>query len=408
MSRRVALLLFVTIVGTACSDHTLPTASAPPTTASVTAGLSARTARERLARTLALALADPDTRAAVKQRLDASNAPEGKLQFQALVHNGSSWLIGSLVRAGATTPEQLLADLDAARGLELYLPVASQRQAWTGDARYLVGTIGNDGEIPVGFGPDGVQMALDPATPPDVPVLALVPQETDFTRGHPADMMACTDMCNENPPGGTGNSWTGDTKTSVVPGVYLVESHFTESHEGWLKGKPEYEYHVYGIGDNGETELLSCTGEHAGGPYAWDQNDPEWSGLALLLSDSVYNQYQAKHPGAPVRIMAWEDDDEACVDHADVTGVSALITAIDNAYNSFTSGKSDPWYERGLRGATSTFSLYNAVRNIILTNDDFIGNAVDGSITGDAPNGANWVLKTNGTLTSGWFTTIRL
>lgn len=411
MPRRVALLLALTLTGTACSDHTLPTGSAPPLPASLTATSSARAAREALARSVAVALADPSTRAAVKRLLDASTAPEGKLQFQSLVQQQSSWLIGALARAGATTPQQLLSELDAARGLELYLPVAAQRLAWTGDARYLVGTIGNDGEIPVGFGPDGTQVALDPRMPPDIPVIALVPQETDFTR-RSANMTACTDSCPDNPGVGSGGTWTPGSadppKAPTVPGVYLVESHFTDSHEGWLKGAPEYEYHVYGIDDNGASVLLSCTGEHAGGPYAWDQNDPEWTGMALLLADSVYNQYQVKHPGAPVRIVAWEDDDEACVDHADATGVSALITAVDNAYNALTSGKSDPWYQRGLRGAPSIFSLYKAVRNVILTNDDFIGNAVDASITGDAPNGANWVLKTDGTLTSGWFTTMRM
>ena len=127
----------------------------------------------------------------------------------------------------------------------------------------------------------------------------------------------------------------------------------------------------------------------------------------MLLSDDDYNAYQAKHPGAPIRIVAWEDDDEACVDHADGNLVSAFITAVDNAYKSITSGKSDPWYIHGLKAAPSIFTLAGAVRNIILTNDDLIGNAVEGSITGDAPGGSNWVLKADGTTTTGWFTTMR-
>ena len=407
MSRRLSLAVLTALVGSACSD------SSAPTTASVTApatlGNRAGVARERLAQALAVALADSGTRAVVKRRLDASNAREGKLQFQALIHADHGTLLASLARAAATNAADLLADLDAARGLELYLPVAAQRAAWPGDVHYLVGTIGNDGEPPVGFDAAGTRHQLDPSTPPTVPVLALVPQETDFTRGHPAKLMSCVDMCGDgNPLGGGGGGGTYSVGSASAPGLYLVQSHFDGSYESWLKGEPEYEYHIYGLGDNGQSVELACTGEKSGGGYTWDQNDLDWSGSALLLSDVDYNTYQAKHPGAPIRIVAWEDDDEACVDHADVGGVAALIAAVDAAYKAVTSGKVDPWYVHGIKAAPSIFTLINAIHNVILTNDDFIGNAVEGTITGDAPGGSNWVLKSNGTVTRGWFTTMRV
>ncbi len=402
MSRRLLLLCLATLAGVACSDQpTTPVNARAPVSQD-----AARNARERLARTLAVAMADPATRSAIKRRLDASNAPEGKLQFQALMHANEGSLMASLVRASASTPTELLADLDAARGLELYLPVAAQRAAWTGDAKFLVGTVGNDREIPVGFDATGARYALDPSSPPPNPVLALVPQETDFTGGQPSRLQACVDMCGPPPRGG------GDPSGSLVtgsggPGLYLVQSHFGDSYESWLKGNPEYEYHVYGVGDSGESVQLACTAEHATGIYAWDQNTLDWTGSVMLLADADYNAYQKKHPGAPVRIVAWEDDDEPCVDHANVTGVAALVTAVDNAYKQLTSGKVDPWYFRGIKSAPSIFSLVAAIHNVILTNDDFIGNGVEGTITGDAPNGSNWVLKSNGTITVGWFTTAR-
>jgi hypothetical protein len=404
MSRRVLLSVGVALTLIGCSDHAVPTMS---TTAAAAHGIAARTARERLAQLLAVALGDSSTRAAVKRRLDASNAPEGKLQFQALVQADQSALLASLVRAGTTSAADLLADLNAARGLELYLPVAAQRAAWNGDLNYLVGTIGSDGDVPVGFDARGSERQLDPASPPDIPVLALVPQETDFTRGHPERIMSCVDMCGAGNGGGGGGTSTQNT-SGMAPGLYLVQSHFGDSYESWLKGDPEFEFHVYGVGDNGASIELACTSEHSTGVYAWDQNQLDWTGAAMLLSDADYNAYQAKHPGAPIRIVGWEDDDEACVDHVDVSGVSTLITAVDNAYKSITSGKVDPWYVRGVRSASSIFSLITAMHNIILTNDDFIGNAVEGTITGDAPNGSNWVLKTNGTVTTGWFTTARI
>ncbi|MGH7523688.1 MAG: hypothetical protein ACREK8_05230 [Gemmatimonadales bacterium] len=407
MCRRILLLVVGACTVLACSDHSVPTiSSAAPATAAAALTGAPRAARERLAQLLAIALGDSSTRAAVKRRLDASTAPEGKLQFQTLVSEDQSAMLASLVRAGTTSAADLLAQLDAARGLELYLPVAAQRSAWNGDANFLVGTIGSDSETPVGFDSRGTRLRLDPRRPPSLAVLALVPQETDFSGNGASHMVSCGDSCGGSSGGGGGS--IGHATNSAVPGLYLIQSHFTDYFESWLKGNPEFEFHVYGLGDNGTSVQLTCTGEHAVGPYQWNQDQLDWTGSVMLLSDADYNAYQAKHRGAPIRIVAWEDDDEACVDHVDVPGVSSLITAVDNAYKAVTSGKIDPWYVRGIHSASSIFSLITALHNVILTNDDFIGNAVEGTITGDAPNGSNWVLKTNGTITTGWFTTARI
>ena len=403
MFRRVPVL-FLLVAVAACADRGLPTGApaVPVSTAS-----TPRQARERLAQRLALAMADPATRATIKRRLDASNAPEGKLQFQAFMHADQQALLASLARSGASTVADLLSDLDAAHGLELYLPVAAQRAAWQGDDHFLVATLTNDGEAPVAFDTRGTRMILDPKTPPDIPVLALVPQETDFTRGHPALMLACVDMCDD---GGTSGGQAGagaSTTGTPVPGLYLIQSHFGDSYESWLKGDPEYEYHVYGIGDGTESVELACTGEHAGGGYGWDQNGPDWNGTALLISDDVVAAYQAKHPGAPIRIVAWEDDDEPCVDHADGPTVTQLIAQVDAAYKSITSGKTDPFFYRGIRAAPTIFTLLSFALDLIKTNDDFIGNGVETTVAGGLPQGANWALKTAGTVTTGWFTTAR-
>ncbi len=106
-----------------------------------------------------------------------------------------------------------------------------------------------------------------------------------------------------------------------------------------------------------------------------------------------------------MRIVAWEDDDQPCVDRADVPSVSQALAAVDAAYKAWTSGKVDPWYVRGIKAAPSTFNLLRTLHNIIVTNDDLIGNAVEATIAGGAPGGANWTVKTDGTRTVGWFTT---
>lgn len=401
---RWSLPILLLALATACADRDLPTAAVPPADA-VPSGTSAAAARERLAERLAIALRDPATRASLKQKLDRSRAPEHKLQFQALARAEAAKLLASLA-TGSTTVDAVLADLDQARHLELYLPVESHRAAWQGDEQFLVATAGGDGEAPIAFDTRGVRHRLDPATPPTTPVLALVPQETDFTGGRPHLQMECWDLCEgsgDGGGGGGGGSWTPGRVT--VPGLYLTTSHFEETFESWLKGKPEFEYHVYGDDASGSAVQLACTGEHSGGMYAFDQNDNDWSGSALLISDAERQTYEQLAPGKPIRIIAMEDDDEACVARVDVQRTVDLIQAIDVLYKSYTSGKLDPTLMRGIKAAPSVFNLLKAISSWIATADDFIGTAVDVSVAGAAPGGANLVLKGDGARTFGWFGT---
>ncbi len=400
MSRHLRFLPLFLLGVAACAPDA--TSTLPPIQSEVISS-RANASRERVAQRLAMALGDPAVRASLKRRLDASHAPEGKLQFQALARADQGVMLSALAARGATSVTELLADLDAARPLELYLPVESHRAAWQGDATLLVATIGQDGEAPVAFDLRGERHVLDRARPPATPVLAIVPQETDFTGGRPALAMSCFDLC--DPDGSVGGGGSGPTSAGSSGGLFLTMSHFEGSFESWIKGKPEYEYHVYGVTSDGGAEQLSCTGERAGGPYSWDQNELDWAGSALLLADSDRLRYEAAHPGAVLRVVAYEDDDEACVPRVDANRVAELIASVDAAYRNMTSGKLEPWLIRGLRAAPSTFNLLRALRNFWTTGDDLIGNAVETSIAGWVPGGANWVLKSEGTRTFGWFTT---
>ncbi len=404
MPRR-SLPILLLAVGAACADRDLPstiTSAPPPAEAPATP----RAARERLTERLAHALSDPALRASFKRRFDASRAPEQKLQFQALARADQAVLLAALARS-ASSVQEVVGDLAAARALEVYLPVASHREAWDGGADILVATIERDGEAPVAFDVRGNRHRLDPDTPPGVPVIALVPQETDFTNGRPHLAVTCWDYCGGGDGGGGGGGGSGGVAPppSSAGGLYLTSSHFEESHESWIKGKPEYEYHVYGVDANGEAEQLACTGEHAGGPFVFDQNDGDWSGSAMLLSEADRAAYEQRRPGKPVRIVGFEDDDEACVARIDGSRLTTLLAAVDASYRSLTSGKVEPLLFRGIKAAPSVFNLLRAVRNAITTGDDFIGNAVETSVVGWVPGGANWALKTEGTRTTGWFTT---
>ena len=400
MSRHLLVPLIALAALVACADRDLPTT--PPSAQPTPGDGKATTPRERLAARLAVALADPITRGELVDRLGASTAPEGKLQFQALVRADGSRLLARLAASGSTSVTELLADLEAARGLELYLPVEAHRDAWDGDTDFLVGTIGHDGEAPVAFDAAGNRSILHPDRPPTTPVIALVPQEFDFTGGRPHLKLSCWTYCGDEAGWGGGG---GGSTTTPQGGLFLTKSHFEETFESWIKGKPEFEYHVYGQDVDGQSIQLSCVGEHAGGPYAWDQNELDWTGAVPLLTEADRLAYEKLRPGGVIRIVAWEDDDEPCVVRTDSGQLATLLRNLDTVYRSWTSGKVEPHLFRGIKAAPSVFNLAKSVRNFITTSDDFIGNAVETSIAGWGPGGANWLLKTEGARTTGWFVT---
>lgn len=387
----------------ACADRDLPTV--PPPQAGVPDGAAqAATPRERLAARLAVALGDPATRTELYGRLQRSTAPEGKVQFQALARLDGNRLLAQLASTNAVSLAELLADLDAARGLELYLPVESHRAAWQGTGDFLVGTLERDGDAPVAFDADGNRSILHPLRPPATAVIALVPQEFDFTNGQPLRAATCWTLCDDG--GGGGGSGGGGNILPSEPGaIFMIQSHFEGDFEGWLKGKPEYEYHLFGQGADGNSIQLACVGEHAGAPYAWDQNSADWTGAVPLLTASDRAAYEQSQPGGVVRILAWEDDDGACKVRHDANRLDNLVRTVDSAYQLWTSGKPDLTLSTGLQKAKSVFDLLSAAASFFTTGDDFIGNAVEASIAGSAPGGANWLLKTDGTRTTGWFTT---
>ncbi len=81
----------------------------------------------------------------------------------------------------------------------------------------------------------------------------------------------------------------------------MTSAHFVEDFEGWLKGSPEYEIHI--LGQSGASDSLTsyqCAGEHAGGLYAFDQNNLDWTGNVLLFTQSQLTSLQ-DGPSKPER-----------------------------------------------------------------------------------------------------------
>ena len=235
---------------------------------------------------------------------------------------------------------------------------------------------------------------LDPKTPPATPVLAIVPVETDFS--HPA-RLACIIDCN------SGGGLAGDA-TPPPPGLYMTQSHFVQDFEGWLKGSPEFEVHI--LGQKGTSDSLidyQCAGEHAGGPYYFDQNDLDWSGRVMLFSKQQLDQYNAAHPNQNMRVFVVEDDDTACEIKTDPTRFQHLVTVVDSAYKLITSGNDSSWSAIKVFGrARSAYNIWRALASLIKTNDDLVGNAVKDDVVGQSYPGYNWFVKGDNNITNGW------
>jgi hypothetical protein len=393
MSRTFRLLaLALVLVAAACTDRTSPE---PPVE-----GLPAlhgdhpspsdhASAREQLARRVALALRDERFRSQLKQDLGRSPVREGKLHFQRYLASARGRARSEIARITGETSEAIALDASRASALELYLPVPEHRARWTGDENILVATTDDEHQSPVAFSPKGERFVLSPTTPPDVPVLALVPAETDFDRpGRQAGFLGGSD---------------GGGSTSPA-GLYMTNSHLVETFESWVKGAPEIEVHMLGqAGKSDSLSTYSCAGGAAAGYYYFDQNSRDWSGNVLLISQTQLNNYKANHPDQNLRVFLVEDDDGPCQIKVDPARFSKLVKAVETAYPKLTGGKDGTsGIQRIWQRANAIQQLLKALASFIKTDDELIGNGVESTVVGVSyPNG-NWIIKGDGNQTNGW------
>jgi len=233
---------------------------------------------------------------------------------------------------------------------------------------------------------------LDAKTPPSVPVLALVPQESDFDAP-----VRTADLYVDDSPGGV---------TSDPAGLYLTQATYLQSFEGWLKGDPEFDIHVLGkaAGKDSMT-ALSCSGRTAQGLYNYRQASLEWTGRALLYTTAQLESYQAANPGQGFRVFVVEDDDGACVMKTQSTTISNTIATIERLWPQITGGllKGLPLSKR-VEAARALIPFVGAIANFFRTNDDVVGNAVEARVTGEVIPTGNWVVKGENATTTGYLT----
>lgn len=392
MLNRMPIVAACAILAAACNDRTIVS----PPTGGIAASTAAPRRPEGLARMVAKGLKNPAFRAYLKAQLDASPFREHKLQFETFLAAAGGRALRQIAGENATTKERVADDAKAAIALEVYFPVAEHRAAWTGDEHVLVATALTDREAPVAFDPDGRRHVLDADAPPSTPVLALVPVETDFSV-RPA-RMECLE-CD-----GTGGAGGGGGTTPSAAGLYMTKAHFVQDFEGWLKGSPEFEVQI--LGQKGQTDSLiayQCAGEHAGGPYTFDQNGKDWSGSVLLFSKTQLDQYNAAHPGQNIRVFVVEDDDTACSIRTDPARLEKLFMQVDTAYGRFTAGNDSSSALRKYYGyAKAGYKIWQALANLIKSNDELVGNAVEDRIVGAFYPGYNWFVKGENNITNGW------
>jgi hypothetical protein len=382
------------LVASACSDRPVVLAPDASMTAAPIAGMP-DDPREALTRTLALALRSPIMRAYLRAKLQTSPFREQKVQFQRFLEADGRHALLRIAAETRTPAGTVARTADATMPLEVYLPVAAHRRAWLGDGNILVATELRDGDTPVAYDTAGTRFLLNPDTPPAIPVLALVPVETDFAT--PPSAMMCLSEC-----GGGGD---GPNQPPPLPsGLYLAQAHFTQAFESWLKGSPEFEVHVLGQKEQADSLTdYQCVGEHQGAPYYYDQNGLDWSGSVLVFSQSQLNDYHATHPGQNVRVYVVEDDDTACQIKTDGVRFSDGLAVLDSILSGFAGGKDTvAGGSNRFRAAKVAVKLFSTVASLINTNDELVGNAVADSVAGEFHPNANWVVRGANNVTNGW------
>lgn len=147
----------------------------------------------RIAHAAALALRDPEVRARVYADIHASPDPEKKLSLRSYLDGPGASFRQSMASSANLTRDQLSTALLNLPEVDLYMPVASHREQWSGDAQVIVAYQLKDRDIPDGFDLDGRRVILSRAAPPSIPALVVVPQERPVLSR--TDVLALSEEC---------------------------------------------------------------------------------------------------------------------------------------------------------------------------------------------------------------------
>ncbi|MEP6858620.1 MAG: hypothetical protein ABI994_09545 [Gemmatimonadales bacterium] len=361
-----------------------------------------RAALTKVARLVAVAMDNEPARQHLKRDLRAAPFREHKLELSAYLRSKDGRaLLEEIVALNGGAERELFATLASIRPLELYMPVAKHRESWTGSAEVLVVSQLNESEPIVAFDQTGRRLVLDRNAPPAQPTLSIVPVETRFDQPMAPEasrnardlngsaigtlepmaikgskMIACDVQCS----GGGGTS----PPPVIPPGLYLEYSRIVDMKEPWFRGDPEIEVHIQGPSalsapTNGED--LSCSGEHA---YdyrkVFDQNTGFWQGRVMLFSPDETVAFTNKFEQG-FHVLFWEDDNEPCTLKLDTNTLVELLRATAAATGTVAL-KVFPGATPLVLAAAFLGTFFANAGALLLTNDDFLGAAVDQTSAG--------------------------
>ncbi|MDP9206615.1 MAG: hypothetical protein M3P12_14395 [Gemmatimonadota bacterium] len=378
-----------------------------------------RAALTKIARLVAVSMDDEPARQHLKRDLKAAPFREHKLQLGVyLQSNDGRPLLDRMVASAGGSERDLLATLAAVRPLEFYMPVAKHRESWTGTADVLVVSQLDESEPIVAFDQRGREVALDRKNAPEQPTLSIVPVETRFDepmapagsrnvrdQGGEAigtlepmaikgsSLIACSETCD-------GGGGSGSLTASVPPGLYLEFSRILDMKEPWFRGDPEIEVHIQGPNtSNAPTygQDLSCSGEHAYDPRkVFNQDGGFWEGRVMLFAADETVAFANKF-NQGFHVLFWEDDNEPCVLKLDTNSLVEVLRSTALAFSTVAI-KVLPGASPAVIASVFLGTLFANAGAWLLTNDDFIGAAVDQASAGYYYSGNTHVIMDGTTL----------
>jgi hypothetical protein len=410
-----ALVLALLACISACADSvSSPVGPGAPrdvrTEVAAASSSAERLALTRIARLVAVAMDNATTRQRIKRDMKAAPFREHKLQLGTYLRsNDGKPLLNRMVSSSGGTQRDLLATLDAIRPLEFYMPVARHRETWTGGAGVLVVSQLAESEAIVAFDERGREVALDRNVVPAQATLSIVPVETRFdqpmavstsknVRDQNGTAIGTLAPINESAPvmcmslcgGGGGGEDVLDPSTPYLPppsgptGLYLEFSRILDAKEPWFRGDPEIEVHIQGPTSPAAPTYavdLSCSGEHA---YdfrkVFDQNGGFWSGSVMLFSAAEIADYNSKFKDG-FHVLFWEDDNTPCVLKLDTNSLVELLKSTAAAVSTVAI-KVFPGASPVVIASLFLGTFFANAGSWMLTNDDFLGAAVDQTSAG--------------------------
>jgi hypothetical protein len=384
-----------------------PTASAdvqagPTPSSSSSSSSEERAALTRITRLVAVAMDSEPARQRLKRDMRAAPFREHKLQLGSYLRSADGKaVLGRMVALSGAGEKELFETLAAVRPLELYMPVRKHRESWTGSADVLVVSQLDEGEAITAFDDQGNSVVVDRVVPPEQPTLSIVPVETRFDQPmpitasknvrdrsgaavgtlepmtlKPASLFECGEDCS----GGGG----GGGAPAIAPGIYLEFSRILDMKEPWIRGDPELEVHIQGpreIGSPTSGVDLSCSGEHAY-EYAkvFNQDDGFWEGRVLLFSEAEIVAFTNKFQQG-FHVLFWEDDNDPCVLKLDTNVMVEAVQSTAGAFGTVAlkAIPTAPWY---IVAGAFVATFFSNAGEWLLTNDDFVGAAVDQASAG--------------------------